>query len=137
MADAFNQRRQVEGKYVQAQRYVTTLRRLIGTGFPVALAGFPYMDYHPGFPYSVFLGPGGAQYNVPQMYWKDIGTSVDAVYAHTYVFNRLYGRAIYPLGQSYNSPSTRDVVRFRELSLAYGAQGLSWWEVDRMISGGW
>ena len=59
----------------------------------MALAGFPYVDYHPGFPYSVFLGPGGAQYNTPQMYWMDIGTSVNTVYAHTYAYNRVYQRA--------------------------------------------
>ncbi|MBV9467470.1 MAG: hypothetical protein JO169_15270, partial [Solirubrobacterales bacterium] len=73
-----------EGKYVAAQSYITQLRKLIGASYPVALAGFPYIDYHPGFPYSVFLGPGGAQYNSPQMYWMDIGTSVNTVYAHTY-----------------------------------------------------
>jgi peptidoglycan hydrolase-like protein with peptidoglycan-binding domain len=126
-----------EGKYVQAQTYVSTLRKLVGGGFPVALAGFPYVDFHPGFPYSVFLGPGGAQYNVPQMYWKDIGVSVDAVYAHTYVFNRLYGRGIYPLGQIYNSPPSSQVIRFRELSLAYGAGGLSWWDWQETSSAGW
>ena len=48
-----------EGKYVAAQSYITQLRSDIGQSFPVALAGFPYVDYHPGFPYSVFLGPGG------------------------------------------------------------------------------
>jgi hypothetical protein len=117
-----------EGKYVQAQRYITTLRKLIGPRFAVALAGFPYIDYHPGFPYSVFLGPGGAQYNVPQMYWFDIGTSVDAVYAHTYTFNRVYQRPIYPLGELTGPPSTSDIVRFRQLSLAYGAGGVSWWD---------
>ncbi|MGH2886887.1 MAG: hypothetical protein ACRDPA_30045, partial [Solirubrobacteraceae bacterium] len=58
-----------EGKYVAAQTYMTDLRKLVGQSYPVALAGFPYIDYHPGFPYSVFLGPGGAQYNSPQMYW--------------------------------------------------------------------
>jgi peptidoglycan hydrolase-like protein with peptidoglycan-binding domain len=126
-----------EGKYVQAQTYVSQLRRLIGANFPVALAGFPYMDYHPAFPYSVFLGPGGAQYNVPQMYWVDIGTSVDAVYAHTYVFNRLYERPISPLGQIYNNPPLSQVRRFRQLSMAYGAPGVSWWDWQEATSGGW
>ena len=70
-----------EGKYVSAQTYIQGLRHLIGSRFPVALAGLPYVDYHPAFPYSVFLGPGGAKYNAPQMYWTDIGTSVDRVYA--------------------------------------------------------
>jgi hypothetical protein len=117
-----------EGKYVAAQTYMTQLRTLIGANFPVALAGFPYVDFHPAFPYSVFLGPGGAQYSTPQMYWQDIGTSVDAVYAHTLSFNRVYGRTIIPLGQTYSNPSAKSVMRFRLLSRAYGTPGVSWWD---------
>jgi len=117
-----------EGKYVAAQRYITTLRKLIGNHFPVGLAGLPYVSYHPGFPYSVFLGPGGAQFNLPQMYWFDIGTSVDRVYAVTYVFNRIYQRPIFPLGEVTGPPPSRDVVRFRQLAIAYGADGVSWWD---------
>ena len=106
----------------------------------MALAGFPYVDYHPGFPYSVFLGPGGAQYNTPQMYWIDIGTSVDAVYAHTYAYNRLYERAIDPARPGLQPPAPRpDHTRFRQLSRAYGAPGVSWWDwqeaSDRRLAG--
>ena len=119
---------QYEGKYRSAQTYISQLRRSIGANFPVALAGFPYVDYHPAFPYSVFLGPGGAQYNVPQMYWRDIGTSVDNVYAHTYFYNRLYQRPLYPLGQVYNSPPSKQLVRFRQFLRTYGAGGVSWWD---------
>jgi Putative peptidoglycan binding domain len=126
-----------EGKYVAAQTYIQRLRKLIGGKFPVALAGFPYVDFHPAFPYSVFLGPGGAQYNVPQMYWKDIGTSVDAVFAHTYDFNMIYKRPIYPLGQVYSSPPARQIVRFRQLSLAYGAGGVSWWDWQEAKLSAW
>jgi hypothetical protein len=117
-----------EGKYIAAQTYITRLRLLIGRSYPVALAGFPYIDFHPGFPYSVFLGPGGAQDNVPQMYWKDIGTTTDAVFAHTYAYNLIYRRPIYPLGQVYSNPLAHQIVRFRELSRVYGAPGLSWWD---------
>ncbi len=46
-----------EGKYVSAQTYIKRLRSLIGYSYPLALAGFPYIDFHPAFPYSVFLGP--------------------------------------------------------------------------------
>ena len=56
---------------------MSTLRSQIGPDFPLALAAFPYVDFHPAFPFSVFLGPGGAQYNLPQLYWKTIGDSVD------------------------------------------------------------
>jgi hypothetical protein len=126
-----------EGKYVAAQTYMTQLRSLIGANFPVALAGFPYVDYHPAFPYSVFLGPGGAQFNTPQMYWKDIGTSVDAVYSHTLSFNQVYGRTIIPLGQTYSNPSASDVMRFRLLSRAYGTPGVSWWDWQETGASQW
>ena len=112
-----------EGKYVQAQSYITRLRQLIGQSYPVVLAGFPYVDYHPGFPYSVFLGPGGAQYNSPQMYWMDIGTSVNAVYAHTYAYNGVYERAIDPLGQVYQNPPMGQIIRFRQLSRDVSRRG--------------
>ncbi len=118
---------QYEGKYAAADRYIRKLRAQIGPDFPLALAGFPYVDYHPGFPYSVFLGPGGAQYNQPQMYWKTIGTSVRRVYSHTYPYNRLYQRPIYPIGQTYEAPTRRQLKRFRRYGLSYGASGVSWW----------
>jgi hypothetical protein len=117
-----------QGKYIAAQSYMGRLRLLIGPGYPLVLAGFPYIDFHPGFPYSVFLGPGGAQYNAPQMYWKDIGTTTDAVFAHTYAFNLIYRRPIYPLGQVFNAPPDHQIFRFRELSRVYGASGVSWWD---------
>ncbi|MBV9915624.1 MAG: peptidoglycan-binding protein [Solirubrobacterales bacterium] len=126
-----------EGKYISAQTYIRTLRGLIGSHFPVGLAGFPYVDYHPGFPYSVFLGPGGAQYNVPQMYWYDIGTSVDRVYAHTYAFNRIYRRAIFPLGQITGPPPKADVRRFRAVARAYHAGGVSWWDWQEGSAADW
>ena len=126
-----------EGKYISAQSYITQLRKLIGQSYPVALAGFPYIDYHPGFPYSVFLGPGGAQYNAPQMYWMDIGTSVNAVYAHTYAYNRVYEREIDPLGQVDRNPPMGQIIRFRQLSRTYRAQGVSWWNWQQASTWGW
>jgi hypothetical protein len=119
---------QYEGKYAAADRYIRTLRAAIGEGFPVSLAGFPYVDYHPAFPYSVFLGPGGATYNQPQMYWKAIGTSVRAVYEHTYLYNRLWGHPIYPLGQTYEGPGGGQLRLFRRFASSYGGLAPSWWD---------
>jgi hypothetical protein len=116
-----------EGKYAAADRYVRSLRARIGAAFPLSLAAFPYVDYHPSFPYSVFLGPGGATYSQPQMYWKAIGTSVAGVYSHTYLYNRVYGKPIYPLGQTYLNPGSRQLKSFRRFANAYGAGGVSWW----------
>jgi Putative peptidoglycan binding domain len=126
-----------EGKYIAAQSYISWLRHLVGQSYPVALAGFPYVDYHPGFPYSVFLGPGGAQYNWPQMYWKDIGTSVGGVYEHTYTYNQVYERAIDPLGQVSENPPMGQIIRFRQLSRTYGAAGVSWWDWQQASTMGW
>ncbi len=116
-----------EGRYVQAQTYLRMLRALVGPGYPVGLAGFPYVHYHPGFPYSVFLGPGGAQFNMPQMYWRAIGVSVDRVYDVTYRYNAVYGRPVVPLGQLYAHPPTRQIWRFRSQAKLHGAAGASWW----------
>jgi hypothetical protein len=117
-----------EGKYAAADLYIRALRARIGPTFPVSLAGFPYVDYHPSFPYSVFFGPGGAQYNQPQMYWKTIGTSVRTVYEHTYLFNRIWGHPIYPIGQTYEGPGAVSIRLFRRFAESYGGLPPSWWD---------
>jgi hypothetical protein len=116
-----------EGRYPQASTYMTTLRSLVGPDYPVGLTSFPYVDYHPALPFSVFLGPGGAQFNLPQLYWKTIGTSVDTGYAHTWVWNRIYDRPILPLGQVYLNPKPAQIRRFRALAMSHGFDGVSWW----------
>jgi hypothetical protein len=126
-----------EGHYAQAQQYVRALRARVGGAYPLALSSFPYVDYHPGFPYSVFLGPGAAQANLPQMYWKAIGTSADQVFAHTWPLNRPYGAPVFPVGQTYQSPSASELTGFRGLAGAYGAGGLSWWDWQETDATGW
>ena len=126
-----------EGKYAAAQTYIADLRAKIGATYPLALASFPYVSYHGSFPYSVFMGPGGAQFNAPQMYWKDIGTSVDTVYANTYIANRIYQRPIFPLGQTYGGVSSADILRFREEAVDYGAAGWSFWDWQETKAAGW
>jgi hypothetical protein len=128
---------EVEGKYAAASTYTRKLRAGVGNSFPIGLAGFPYVDYHPGYPFSVFLGPGGAQFNVPQMYWKAIGVSVDRIYSHTYTYNEIWGRPIAPLGQTYQAPPRSQLLRFRDMASAYRAPGLSWWSWQSTTSTGW
>ncbi len=117
-----------EGRYAAAQTYVDLLRAAVGRRYPVGLASFPYVDYHPGFPYSVFLGHHGATFNLPQMYWRDIGSPLETVYRHTYLVNGIYRRPIRPLGQTDNGASASDIEWFRGLSVYYHAGGLSWWD---------
>jgi hypothetical protein len=116
-----------EGRYPQASTYMRALRNRVGADFPLGLSSFPYTDFHPAFPYSVFLGPGGAQYNLPQLYWKTIGDAVDESFVHTWVWNRAYGRPILPTGQTYLNPKPKQLKRFRRLALAHGMEGVSWW----------
>jgi Putative peptidoglycan binding domain len=129
-ADCFviDAEKEYEGRYAAAQTYMTDLRNAVGPSFPIGLTSFPYVDFHPQLPYSVFLGPGGAQANLPQVYWKDIGDSVDAASAHTYAHNRIYGVPIAALGQTYGGVSASDVQRFRAIWAGYGMPSLSWWD---------
>jgi hypothetical protein len=126
-----------EGKYSSARKYVRKLRAAAGADYPIALAGFPYVDYHPAFPFSVFFGPGGAQYNLPQAYWRDIGGSVNEILDHTYLWNLPYDRPIRPLGQLYQGPSRKEIMRFRKYSRAEGAPGVSWWDWQEANSSEW
>ncbi len=126
-----------EGRYAAAQRYLTALRGAIGAAYPLGLTTFPYVDYHPNFPYSVFLGPGGAQGNLPQVYWKDIGASVDAVSARTVAHNRIYATPLAPLGQAYDAPAPADIQRFRAIWAGYGAAGISWWSWQSASAATW
>jgi hypothetical protein len=125
------------GKYAAAQTYIDTLRAAVGPAYPIGLASFPYVDYHESVPYSVFLGPGGAQFNVPQIYWKAIGTTPDAAFSHMFVENRIYGRVIAPLGQLYGGVSAADVERFRAVAQAYGVPGISWWDWQSATASSW
>jgi len=128
---------ELEGRYATATTYMRTLRAQLGTRFPIALTSFPWIGYHPTFPYSVFLGPGGAQVNMPQIYWKDIGVTVDTAFANTYPSNSVFGRPIRPIGQLYQQPSTADIQRFRTLSRRYGSTGQSWWVWEQAQSSAW
>jgi hypothetical protein len=126
-----------EGKYAAADRYVRTLRAKVGDAYPISLAAFPYVDYHPSFPYSVFMGPGGATYNQPQMYWKTIGTSVREVYEHTYLYNRIYGHPIYPIGQTYEAPGAAGIKQFRRFAASHGGFAPSWWSWQETAGREW
>ena len=128
---------QYERKYASAQLYMAALRAAVGPNYPVGLASFPYANWHPTFPYSAFLGPGGAQFNLPQMYWHTIGVSVDTIYAETYTWNKIYLRAIYPLGQTWEHPSGAEMERFRQDAELYGSNGWSYWDWQETNATDW
>ncbi|HEV2814474.1 MAG TPA: peptidoglycan-binding domain-containing protein, partial [Solirubrobacteraceae bacterium] len=126
-----------QGKYWTARSYIRALRAAVGPDFPVGLTSFPYVDLHGNFPYSVFLGDGGAQVNMPQMYWRLLGSSVSAVFARTWAQNAVYGRPLAPLGQAWQPAARPEVRQFRSMASVRGALGLGWWVWQHATPGHW
>jgi hypothetical protein len=121
---------QYDSLYGPAQAFVAALRSQLGPAFPIALAGQAEVLEHPKFPYSVFLGPGGFDFDLPQMYWLELGLSVDATYAATLAANAIYARPIAPVGQLAGSPAASELERFRALARAYRLPGVSFFDLD-------
>src|SRR5881394_199754 len=89
---------QYGGRYGAARTWVTRFRTAVGADYPLGFTSLPYVSWHSTIPYSVFLGPGGAQVNLSQVYWQAIGGSVDRVFARTLAENAVYGRPLAPIG---------------------------------------
>ena len=123
-------------RYGQAQVYVHALRSGLGARFPIALAGQPEILEHPEFPYSVFLGPGGFDFDMPLLYWRDLGLSVGAAYLQALPVNAIYGRPILPVGQLYGQPTAGELEQFRQLASTYGLAGTSFFDLDAASSEG-
>jgi Putative peptidoglycan binding domain len=121
---------QYEGRYGAAQAYMRALRSALGARFPIGLAGQAEVLEHQCFPYSVFLGPGGASFDLPQMYWLELGLGVEAAYAATIPVNAIYGRPMAPVGQVFGAPSASELGAFRALAGAYGLAGTSFFDLD-------
>jgi hypothetical protein len=128
---------QYAGRYTAAQTYVAKVRALLGASYPIGFTSLPYVSWHSTIPYSVFLGPNGAQVNMPQVYWKDIGSPVDKVLTRTVAENTLYGRPLAPIGQLYGRVTPSSVARFRSLSAALGVEGTSFWSWQSAAPSGW
>jgi hypothetical protein len=71
------------------------------------------------------------------MYWKAIGTSVRTVFEHTYLFNRLWGHPVYPIGQTYENPGRAPILRFRRFAESYGGPAPSWWDWQETSRRAW
>jgi hypothetical protein len=128
---------QYAGRYAAAGAFLRSLRARVGDEYPLGFTSFPYVSWHSSVPYSVFLGPGGAQVNMPQAYWRAIGGGVDKVIARTVAENAIYGRPMAFIGQLYQRPSASEIDRFRELASVFGAPGVSFWSWQSAAPAGW
>ncbi len=126
-----------EGKYAAAERYIRALRARDRrrTSHSPSPASRMSTTTRPS-PTRSSSGPDGATFNQPQMYWKAIGTSVRTVFEHTYLFNRLWGHPIYPIGQTYENPGAGQVLRFRRFAASYGTPP-SWWDWQETNTASW
>jgi hypothetical protein len=110
-----------------ARRYMRSLRARVGAGYPVGLTSFPYASLHRRLPYRAFLGPGGAQYNLPQVYWRLLGDPPARALERTYRENRPFGRPILPIGQTWMAPPAAQIHAFERHAARLGARGVSYW----------
>lgn len=113
-----------------ASAYISELRRLAPRGLRLGFTSFAYVNLHSSLPYKVFLGPGAAEANLPQMYWHEMGRSPARVVRETYEQNLRLGRPVYPIGQTYGRPPLYQLSRFTSELRRRGADGLSWWSLD-------
>ncbi len=121
---------QYDSRYGQAQLFVRSLRGALGRAFPIALAGQAETLQHPKFPYSVFLGPGAFQMDMPQAYWRDLGLTPGGALRVAIGENALYGRPIVPVGQLYGGVGAAEVGQFATLAAEYGSPGASFFALD-------
>ncbi len=126
------------GKYKAARRYMKSLRKRVGPSFPIGLSSFPYVNYHRSFPYSAFLEPPyGAQFNLPQVYWRAIGTKVSRAMSTTFKWNSIYDAKIAPTAGLWLKESRGELKAFRRLSAEYGAIGTSYWSMQHAFRWQW
>lgn len=119
-------------KRYQARVYLKELRRLVGKKYQLGFTSFPYTNLHSKMPYDIFLGPGGAQANLPQMYWKEIGITPRKVLYDTWNKNLALRRPVYPIGQAYQNPNPDDVRYFIRKLRSVNAGGISFWSLDHI-----
>ncbi|MEM3647486.1 MAG: S-layer homology domain-containing protein [Thermofilum sp.] len=112
------------GKDDAARRMLEAIRAK-APDVPVGFTSFAIVDYHRGFPWSVF-----AKYcdvAMPQMYWFTIGLPVEECWRWTRDGYAKMGKPIVPVGQAYDAVSYEDMVKFARIVHEDGCSGISWW----------
>lgn len=138
LIDAEIEFERLSNRYQRVSRYMRALRARVGTAYPLGLTTFPYVDLHGAFPYSAFLnGPNGAQFTMPQVYWKAFRVSPARAVERTMRWNRIYGKPIALLGSTYMRESASTIRAFRCASQQSGVQGESWWAWQNTTRGQW
>jgi hypothetical protein len=119
-----------DSRYGAAQQFVRALRSGLGARFPIALAGQAEILRHQKFPYSVFLGPGGFNFTMPQLYWRELSSSVARLSGAVFGENAIYGRPVLPVGQLFDGVTADEVAGFQCTVFEHGASAASFFDLD-------
>jgi hypothetical protein len=112
--------------------YMTTLRRAVGSAYPVIVC-VPRPSAHlKGWPYAQAIDPASAV--APMVYWLNRQPDSDVMGAVRTL--RQHGKPIIPVGQAYDGgpeggrpgpPSSDEILRFIRTSKNLRATGVSFW----------
>ena len=118
-----------EGHYAAAQTYISDLRAKVGPAYPLALATFPYVSYHPSLP---LLGVPRARAARSTTRRRCTGRtsacrSTRSTPTPTSATASTAARSSRS-GRPTAASARADVLRFREEAVDYGATGCSFWD---------
>jgi hypothetical protein len=99
----------------------------------LALSSFAIASYHPEVPFAEYSNFVNAM--MPQIYWDDMGWTVDKAFNTSIASYKRYGKPIAPTGQSYATAQPNDIARFIQLSQEAKFTNISWWDWDEANQG--
>ncbi|WCK52461.1 S-layer homology domain-containing protein [Aneurinibacillus sp. Ricciae_BoGa-3] len=123
---------ELKGKGAQVAEFGQLLR----SKYPdtlLALSSFAIADYHPEVPFAQYNNFVNAM--MPQIYWDDMGWTVDKAFKASIASYQKFGKPIAPTGQSYSTAQPEDIARFVQLSQAAKFTNISWWDWEEANQG--
>jgi hypothetical protein len=121
----FNAEVEVEGKNKEAKKFGELFRKAhpdIKTGYST----FPIVQYHSKVPYSEYASFVNVM--LPQIYWADMGWTLDRAFKTTLEQYKPYNLPIAPTGQIYNKAQPKDIAQFIKMCSDAKLTGISWWD---------
>ena len=120
---------QYQGRYAAAQTYIDAAASADRQSLPGRTRGLPLRRLPPELPLLGVPRPGRRSVQpAADVLGGHRHDGVDASIAHTYEYNEIYRRPIFPLGQLWGRLSASSIEQFNTLAKAYGATGVSWWD---------
>lgn len=94
-------------------------------GVRLGYTTFAIPHYHTSFPFDIFSKY--CSFTMPQIYWLDMGMSVNKAFNMSLQEYAKFGLPVYPVGESIKQVSPQDIKEFEKLSLAKNLRTISYW----------